>query len=92
MFSSLIYLLVGLCYLFTQVFASTNTCRCTPGEKCWPSPAEWAALNSSVDGKLVATVPLGSPCHDPTYSAAVCKTLQENWLWPQEQWVFHGGN
>ena len=82
---------LSLAYLFSTVLTSSTKCRCYPEEKCWPSPAEWTALNSSVGGRLVATVPLGSPCHDPNYNAAVCKTLQENWVWPQEQSVLHCG-
>ena len=85
MMSSSLTKLAVLAYFFTTALASTSKCRCYPGESCWPSTAQWAALNSSVGGRLVATVPLGSPCHDPTYNAAVCKNLQENWVWPQEQ-------
>lgn len=89
MFLLRIFLAVGLAYLCTgtTALAPSTQCRCYPGESCWPSQAEWAALNSSVGGRLVATVPLGSPCHDPTYNATVCKSLQENWLLPQEQSV-----
>lgn len=87
MLTSRVLLVVGLAYLSPTALASTIECRCYPGENCWPSPEDWATLNSSVSGRLVATVPLGSPCHDPIYNAAVCKTLQENWVWPQEQSV-----
>ena len=45
---------------------SDENCKCMPGDGCWPSTADWTALNSSLGGKLVATVPIGSPCHDPT--------------------------
>ena len=86
MFPSRILLIAGLAYFSITALASPR-CRCYPGESCWPSPADWAALNSSVDGRLVAIVPLGSPCHDPNYNATVCRTLQENWVWPQEQFV-----
>ncbi|KAH1452174.1 hypothetical protein KXX58_003324 [Aspergillus fumigatus] len=58
-------------------------CRCLPGDSCWPSPASWAALNSTVGGRLVATVPIGSPCHDPTYDAAACAALRDAWNLPQ---------
>ena len=85
--SSSLIKLAGLAYLFTTAVALTSKCRCYPSESCWPSTAQWAALNSSVGGRLVATVPLGSPCHDPNYNMTVCKSLQENWLWPQEQSV-----
>ncbi|KAM0119401.1 hypothetical protein ACP6JC_003914 [Aspergillus fumigatus] len=62
-------------------------CRCLPGDSCWPSPASWAALNSTVGGRLVATVPIGSPCHDPTYDAAACAALRDAWNLPQTQYV-----
>ncbi|KAK7397791.1 hypothetical protein QQX98_012840 [Neonectria punicea] len=58
-------------------------CRCLPGDACWPSVAAWNELNSTVDGRLIATVPIGSPCHDPTYDAAACAELQTDWKLPQ---------
>ncbi|KAI9375101.1 hypothetical protein BJX61DRAFT_200869 [Aspergillus egyptiacus] len=62
--------------------ASSN-CRCLPGDACWPSLQQWDALNSTVGGRLIATVPLGSPCHDPTYDATACAQLQEDWGLPE---------
>ncbi|KAI6765284.1 hypothetical protein HG531_012383 [Fusarium graminearum] len=59
--------------------AAKESCKCFPGDSCWPSDAEWSRLNSTVGGRLVATVPLGSPCHDPTYNAEECKNLQSEW-------------
>ncbi|KAL0933841.1 isoamyl alcohol oxidase (FAD binding domain-containing protein) [Colletotrichum truncatum] len=58
---------------------ATNSCKCFPGDSCWPSQVTWDALNTTVGGNLIATVPLGSPCHDPTYDAATCATLQSKW-------------
>ncbi|KAK7914381.1 hypothetical protein PG985_012084 [Apiospora marii] len=55
-------------------------CKCFPGDACWPSEADWAALNDTVGGRLVATVPLGSPCHDPTYDEEACASLRDQWL------------
>ena len=60
-------------------------CKCMPGDACWPSTEEWTALNSSLGGKLVATVPIGSPCHDPTYVEAECLSLQQQWFMPEVQ-------
>jgi hypothetical protein len=65
--------------------ASAKDCHCLPGDKCWPSAEKWDALNSTVGGRLIATVPVGSPCHDPTYDAAACKELQTDWNFPQTQ-------
>ncbi|KAM0797358.1 FAD/FMN-containing isoamyl alcohol oxidase MreA [Usnea florida] len=87
MFSPRLLVVVGLLNFHRRILASTTECRCYPAEPCWPSPSDWAALNTSVGGRLIATVPLGSPCHDPTYNATVCKTLQENWVWPQEHYM-----
>ncbi|EAW08572.1 putative isoamyl alcohol oxidase [Aspergillus clavatus NRRL 1] len=61
----------------------TPRCRCLPGDSCWPSQSSWDALNSTVGGRLIATVPLGSPCHDPTYDADACKALQADWNLPE---------
>ena len=81
-------ILVSLLHLAATTAPSTNRCRCVPGDACWPSPAEWAGLNSSVNGRLIATVPLGRPCHDPYYNAAECKALEANWEQPSEQYEF----
>ncbi|OHW97961.1 FAD binding domain-containing protein [Colletotrichum incanum] len=58
---------------------AVDDCKCFPGDSCWPATAQWDALNTTVGGNLIATVPLGSPCHDPTYDAATCATLQSQW-------------
>lgn len=62
---------------------AADECRCLPGDACWPTVQEWQQLNKTVDGRLVATVPIGSPCHDPHYDEAACKKLQDEWLLPQ---------
>lgn len=63
--------------------AVTDDCHCFPGDSCWPSIAKWNALNTTVGGRLIATVPIGTPCHDPTYDAAACAALKEAWELPQ---------
>lgn len=60
-------------------------CKCMPGDAYWPSTEDWTGLNRSLSGKLIATVPLGSPCHDPTYVEAECLSLQQQWLMPPIQ-------
>lgn len=67
--------------------ALSTTCHCLPGDACWPSSARWNALNTTVGGRLVATVPIGTPCHEPTYDEAACKSLQNDWYLPQTQYV-----
>ena len=65
--------------------SNDDNCKCMPGDACWPSTEDWTALNSSLGGKLVATVPIGSPCHDPTYVKVECLSLQQKWFMPEVQ-------
>ncbi|KNG88209.1 FAD binding domain protein [Aspergillus nomiae NRRL 13137] len=67
--------------LTSTAFADYN-CHCLPGDSCWPSTSSWESLNTTVGGRLVATVPIGSPCHDPNYDAAACAALKSDWTTP----------
>ncbi|KAK2051931.1 FAD binding domain-containing protein [Colletotrichum caudatum] len=61
---------------------SDANCRCFPGDACWPTAADWDAFNQTVGGRLVATVPIGAPCHDSSFGAydeAKCTALQNVW-------------
>lgn len=62
--------------------AGAASCKCFPGDSCWPSAAKWSAFNSTVGGRLIATVPLANVCHDPTLNSAACTTLQSRWQFP----------
>ncbi|KAH6679766.1 hypothetical protein B0J14DRAFT_533858 [Halenospora varia] len=66
---------------FSCLFASSGsaTCLCMPGDSCWPSESAWNYLNSTIGGRLVTTTPLGSSCHEPTYSQTECAILQKGW-------------
>ncbi|KAK4243385.1 hypothetical protein C7999DRAFT_18256 [Corynascus novoguineensis] len=60
----------------------TPECRALPGDLEWPSPDQWLLLNETVNGRLIASVPLGSVCHDAPfdrYDAAACARLQNSW-------------
>ncbi|KAI1207620.1 FAD-binding domain-containing protein [Annulohypoxylon truncatum] len=75
-------LTIALLIRVAVVGASSPTkCKYLPGDANWPSHDEWATLNSTVGGRLIATVPLGSPCHDPTYDGELCVSLQNQWLY-----------
>lgn len=76
-------LLVGALAISAQ---AEDHCRCFPGDPCWPSVEEWSRFNQTIDGRLVATVPLASPCHEPNYNQKECATLKDEWLWPQVQY------
>lgn len=68
--------------------ASNSQCRCFPGDSCWPSSDAWDKFNKTVDGRLIATVPLATPCHAPNYDAKVCKELRGEWQEPEVQYVY----
>ncbi|KAK8086120.1 FAD binding domain-containing protein [Apiospora phragmitis] len=70
-------------YIPAGTNAAAPGCYCMPGDACWPSADTWSALNSTVSSRLVATVPIGSRCHDPTYDAEACAALQKGWAEPQ---------
>ncbi|KAJ5339986.1 hypothetical protein N7452_006714 [Penicillium brevicompactum] len=63
--------------------AIASDCHCLPTDSCWPAPSAWNALNSTVGGSLVATVPIGTPCHAPNYDAAACASLKAEWYKPE---------
>ncbi|KAI1863000.1 hypothetical protein JX265_009046 [Neoarthrinium moseri] len=54
-------------------------CKCYPSDTCWPSSADFNTLNETVGGRLIETLPIGSPCHDPNYNAKDCIDLQQQW-------------
>ncbi|KAL2869512.1 FAD-dependent oxidoreductase [Aspergillus lucknowensis] len=73
----------SLLFLAGLATAAATSCRCFPGDACWPSVDTWNQFNRSIDGRLVATVPLGLPCHDPHYDEELCAQLREDWTLPE---------
>ena len=72
--------LINLIHLLSCVSTVYGTaCRFLPGDALWPSDFEWKVLNLTVGGRLIKTVPLGSPCHDPTFDAVKCAAYQSQW-------------
>ncbi|KAJ5380616.1 FAD-linked oxidoreductase sor8 [Penicillium cataractarum] len=80
----LIFLLLALT-LCVNAANSTN-CRCFPGDPCWPSFQDWADFNTTVGGKLISTVPIGSVCHtrgdSSAYNEHACANLIADWGFP----------
>lgn len=65
-----------------------SSCKNIPGDPGWPTPDEWDALNHTVGGRLIATVPAASVCHlEPydDYNATACAALKAIWDFPQAQ-------
>lgn len=74
-------LIIALIRVTTVGASDLTKCKYLPGDANWPSRDEWATLNDTVGGRLIATVPLGSPCHDPIYDEELCTSLKEQWLY-----------
>ncbi|KAL4938074.1 hypothetical protein BDV06DRAFT_226371 [Aspergillus oleicola] len=82
-----------LFFLFIRNYTSTNhsrhrACRCLPHEPCWPSPGDWAAFNTSVNGHLISLRPVGAVCHGDEFDQALCAAVREttnNSAWRAEQ-------
>jgi len=76
--------------LYSDIFYASHLpqCRSLPSDASWPAADIWAAFNQSVDGRLVKTLPLGSPCHHPSYDEEQCQYLRANWRRPELQYVF----
>jgi hypothetical protein len=66
---------------------SSAGCKAFPGDQAWPSTAEWDAFNQTVGGRLVATVPLGTPCHGSTFDNTTCEDLKSKWQFEEIQYV-----
>ncbi|KAK0190215.1 FAD binding domain protein [Armillaria mellea] len=65
-------------------FSSARQCRIMPGDPEWPSQSMWNALNKSVDGQLIKTVPLASPCHSgESFDPDECTKIRSNWHTPE---------
>lgn len=85
MVSSLYFLLLLLSLRLTTASAKharayNQSCRYIPGDKGWPNRVLWEQLNDTVNGRLIATVPLGDVCHDQgqfaAYDQSACAALQ----------------
>lgn len=63
------------------------SCRFITGDDGWPTKSEWNNLNITVNGRLIATVPLAHVCHDPSYLDAACDVLRKEWGLPGLQFV-----
>ena len=77
--------------LFDSVNAALcGPCRCFPGDACWPSTTQWHSFNSTIGGKLIASVPLAAVCHNDVFAAfdsKKCDALQDNWFSPETHLV-----
>jgi hypothetical protein len=93
-FSAIMTILPSLASMgsFEGMSSSTSpNCRCFPGDSCWPSLYDWQTLNSSVDGMLIASVPVAAVCHEfhssdtpvSIYNNVECQEERDNWFSPE---------
>ncbi|KAF2752156.1 FAD-binding domain-containing protein [Sporormia fimetaria CBS 119925] len=63
---------------------NTSACKVFPGDTNWPSPAVWTALNTTLNGALISTVPAASPCYTNwgNYNADTCAAVTKNFTNP----------
>lgn len=59
---------------------STPQCKVSPADAAWPSASDWAALNTTVSGRLIKVVPLASACYAPNYNETECEYVSNNWM------------
>ncbi|CAI7666324.1 unnamed protein product [Penicillium crustosum] len=65
---------------------TSSPCHCMPQDPCWPEDSQWARFNKTVDGNLIATIPIASVCHIDSftpYDQSKCAQLQSNWGFPE---------
>ena len=57
-----------------------STCKTIPGDADWPSEAEWARFNDTLDGVLLKPRPLATPCYEgEEHNSTRCEELQRTW-------------
>jgi hypothetical protein len=61
--------------------SASPACKVTPHDAEWPTQSEWASLNSSIDHKLLNTVPVASSCWNgnPFGSPVNCSNVKSDW-------------
>ncbi|KZV76446.1 FAD-binding domain-containing protein [Peniophora sp. CONT] len=57
-------------FVLAAIDSTTARCRSEPGQLGFPSAQDWAALNETVDGRLVTVVPSAKACADIGCTAA----------------------
>ena len=88
----LIFLPAMVLGFFLSVLGSTCSSRCKsiPGSAGWPAAGSWAALNGSIQGRLVSVEAPAAACHadQSTYNNATCAAIQAGW----STYDFHAQN
>ncbi|KIK58057.1 hypothetical protein GYMLUDRAFT_171811 [Collybiopsis luxurians FD-317 M1] len=62
---------------------SVKDCKLLPGDHAWPKKDVWNAFNSSVDGRLIKTIPIGAACHTDGFDEEKCQFVRDHWREPE---------
>lgn len=83
------HIFIGLCLvqLCLALHHPRIRCRTMPNDPRWPDESTWDHFNASLDGRLIHTVPIASPCHGPNHDAAKCDIIRNQWHVPRLQFV-----
>ncbi|KAL5088917.1 hypothetical protein Trisim1_006062 [Trichoderma cf. simile WF8] len=67
-----------------------ESCKAYPGTSSWPSAHTWAALNQTLNGRLLRPSPPGAVCHpsQSTYNTSQCSQVADEW----KTYEFHVAN
>ncbi|KAK4671891.1 hypothetical protein QC764_609650 [Podospora pseudoanserina] len=68
----------------------TSNCKLIPGDHTWPGDGDWSALNETLGGRLIASVPLAAVCHNGPfniYNETRCGEAREGWDRPETHFV-----
>lgn len=67
-----------------------ESCKAYPGTPSWPSAHTWAALNQTLNGRLLRPSPPGAVCHpsQSTYNTSQCSQVADEW----KTYEFHVAN
>ncbi|KAL4924134.1 putative isoamyl alcohol oxidase [Aspergillus undulatus] len=73
--------LASLPFLAATAAGAITHCKSTPQDATWPSLQEWSALNKSIDGTLLKTIPAASSCYpgNPFASTKNCTDVTNHW-------------
>ncbi|KAJ4130250.1 hypothetical protein NW768_007233 [Fusarium equiseti] len=57
-----------------------SSCKCIPGQKCWPSVSAWKAFDKQVNGHLIKTEPIAQSCYPgPAEDLDQCAYVNKMW-------------
>ncbi|THU86839.1 FAD-binding domain-containing protein [Dendrothele bispora CBS 962.96] len=86
---------VILLSLSSSLISAQRTCKCLPGQSCFPTTTEWTDFGSRLSTSetlIVGQRPMGAVCYqsDPLYNAEACRALNSslsgfNWAFLSSQ-------